>query len=68
MCGVHFTDQQYEYDSSTGDVTVEWEGTGPSASVQVSQFTCKVDLGTEYSCECGCHLTALCSLARGGWA
>ena len=57
MCGVHFTDQQYEYDTSTGEVTVEWEGTGPSASVQVSQFECKVDQGAESSCECVSYLT-----------
>ena len=51
MCGVHFTDQQYEYDSTTGDVIVKWQGTGPSASVQVSQFTCKVDDKSLISCE-----------------
>ena len=51
QCSLHFTDQQYEIDSSTGDVTVEWEGTGPSASVQVSQFDCRLNGGPMEACE-----------------
>ena len=30
---------------------MEWEGTGPSASVQVSQFECKVDDKSLTLCE-----------------
>ncbi len=51
MCGVHFTDKQYEYDPVSGDVTVEWEGTGPSKSNTVSEFLCKTDDEALQSCE-----------------
>lgn len=51
MCSVHFTDQQYEYDPESGDVTVEWEGTGPNEDEPVSKFMCKTDTGVMESCE-----------------
>ncbi len=51
MCGVHFTDQQYEYDPVSGDVTVEWEGTGPDETNAVSEFKCKIDNEALQNCE-----------------
>ncbi len=46
-----FTDQQYEVDPISGDVTVEWAGTGPTAEVNVSEFTCRLPNGTSTDCE-----------------
>ncbi len=46
-----FTDQQYEVDPVSGDVTVEWAGTGPTAEVNVSEFTCRLPDGTSIDCE-----------------
>ena len=43
QCGVHYTDQQYTIDPVSGNVVVEWEGTGPNELVQVSKFKCKLD-------------------------
>ncbi len=50
QCGVVFTDQQYEVDPESGDVTVEWAGTGPTAEVNVSEFTCRLSNGTPTDC------------------
>ncbi len=38
-----YTDQQYELDPVSGNVTVEWSGTGPSADVSNDQFECTLD-------------------------
>ena len=59
QCSVHFTDQQYEINTSTGEVTVEWEGTGPSASVQVSQFECKLNNNAAVACKFLCHTSII---------
>ncbi len=46
-----FTDQQYEVDPKSGDVTVEWAGTGPTADFRVSEFMCRLPDGTSTNCE-----------------
>ncbi len=51
QCSVVFTDQQYEVDPVSGDVTVEWAGTGPTAEVNVDKFTCGLPDGTSTDCE-----------------
>ena len=51
QCSVVFTDQQYEVDPVSGDVTVEWAGTGPTADIRVSEFTCRLPDGTSTDCE-----------------
>ncbi len=61
QCSHHFTDQQYEVDPVSGDVTVEWEGTGPSETVQVSQFNCRVDNGGSFPCKILCIDRFMCS-------
>ncbi|XP_064392451.1 uncharacterized protein LOC135340081 [Halichondria panicea] len=50
QCSQHFTNQQYEFDPASGNVTVEWEGTGPDATVQVSQFMCILPNTGIFSC------------------
>ena len=51
QCSLHFTDQQYEVDPISGNVTVEWEGTGPNALEQVSEFNCAVNNEALFACE-----------------
>ena len=53
QCGVHFTDQQYTIDPVSGNVTVEWEGTGPDAFVldMDRTFTCGIDAGARFTCK-----------------
>ncbi len=46
-----FTDQQYEVDPVSGDVTVEWAGTGPTADINVNEFTCNLPDGMSTDCE-----------------
>ena len=48
---MHYTDQQYAIDSVSGNVTIEWEGTGPDEVTQVSEFTCAIDGGRRFSCK-----------------
>ena len=49
---MHFTDQQYTIDPVSGNVTVEWEGTGPDEFTQVSVFTCTLDTaGPSFNCK-----------------
>ena len=43
QCSVVFTDQQYEIDPVSGNVTVEWAGTGPTADLNVNEFECNVN-------------------------
>ncbi len=57
QCSVVFTDQQYEVDPVSGDVTVEWAGTGPTAEVNVSEFTCRLPNGTSTDCELTIYTT-----------
>ncbi len=51
QCSVVFTDQEYEVDPKSGDVTVEWAGTGPTADVNVDKFTCGLPDRTFTNCE-----------------
>ena len=46
-CSVHYTDQQYTIDPVSGNVTVEWEGTGPDQSKKVKEFDCEIIDETE---------------------
>ena len=48
---MHYTDQQYTIDPVSGNVTVEWEGTGPDEINQVSEFTCAFDTGARFTCK-----------------
>ncbi|XP_064391467.1 uncharacterized protein LOC135339314 isoform X2 [Halichondria panicea] len=61
QCSQHFTDQQYEFDPVSGNVTVEWEGTGPDATVQVSQFMCRLPNTDTFSCVSPLVITGLSS-------
>ncbi len=51
QCSVVFTDQEYEVDPNSGDVTVEWDGTGPTADVNVDKFTCRLLPNMSTDCE-----------------
>lgn len=49
QCSVHFVNDGVAINSS--NVLLEFEGTGPSESVQVSEFQCRVDDGSFQTCK-----------------